>query len=330
MPYFNTYFENNIVIVAILSLYLYLSLTLSLSRTYTKPNQTKSQAHKMGNCTSYEQNGAVKFLNGPSPQAFAIMSNGHECIRGNIALIQEHLDVGESKLDDAMEMYHRLKKWSEVYNIMMDGTDANANTSTGTNTDQAETAAQVAESDNDSNDDNGNDGNNGDKKTSPKGFLSILDKHCDGIITNEGLYETPQDLKDAKKQMEEAINTQDIDKIRVAFHTFRTTTEAHLNKKENVIMPKVLDMKKSKVNMKTLMVEEVLALAIDLPDFQFFVQHANFILDKYDEDLVSKTRAFDHALWVCATPEQWKLWRVWIKGSVPEERYNEIMNAISF
>ena len=193
-------------------------------------------------------------------------------------------------LDDAIESYHRLHKWMEMHKLMEEGNRDNV---------------------------------------TPKGFFSILDEQFDGLATKEGMRGDHDDLDDLEKAMDEAIEANDIDQIRKAFAAFKSENEAHLQKEEGIMMPKVMEMQKAKMNMKDMMVNELLATVVDLPEFMFFVQHANYILDKHDGGM-PRARLFDHALWVCATPEQWKEWNGWIKGTLSEERYKAIMDEISF
>jgi len=198
--------------------------------------------------------------------------------------------LDKEHLDDAIEAYHRLHKWMEMHKLMEEG--------------------------------------NRDNMT-PKGFFSILNEQFDGLAAKEGMIGDHDDLDDLEKTMDEAIEAHDIDQIREAFAAFKSENEAHLKKEESIMMPKIMEMTKANVNLKDMMVNELLAIVVDLPEFKFFVQHANYILDTHDGGM-PRARAFDHALWVCATSEQWHLWNGWIKGAVSEERYTEIMDAISF
>jgi iron-sulfur cluster repair protein YtfE (RIC family) len=64
------------------------------------------------------------------------------------------------------------------------------------------------------------------------------------------------DLDDLEKAMDEAIEANDIDQIRKAFAAFKSENEAHLQKEEGIMMPKVMGMKKAVVDMKDMMVNE--------------------------------------------------------------------------
>ena len=78
----------------------------------------------------------------------------------------------------------------------------------------------------------------------PKGFFSILDEKFDGLTTKEGMRGDHDDLDDLEKAMDEAIEANDIDQIRKAFAAFKSENEAHLQKEEGIMMPKVMGMKK--------------------------------------------------------------------------------------
>jgi len=235
----------------------------------------------------------------PQPQIFAILRNGYEVMRGNMVEIQNHLDAGEERLDDAVEMYRRLHKWADMHKLMEEGRP-DMNTNAG--------------------------------ESSPKGFFAVLDQKLDHGVAPEGGFrskEHEEELQVAEEHVEGGIQTEDLSNIREAYAEYRTIHETHLKKEEDIMMAQVLALEEAGENMKELMVTEILALVVDSDDFKFFVQHANYMLDRHHGEM-PKARVFDHALWVCATPEQWKIWRSWIKGSVSEERYNEIMAAISF
>ena len=250
----------------------------------------------------------------PTIQVFALMRNSHEVIRGNVLDIQSFLDNGE--LDDAVESYGRLHKWMTMYQKMEEGNGDNQ-TPKGLfsifdeNSDGVVTEEKMR-----------------DDNVEPKGLFSILDKNVLGIGTEEKMRDGHVELDAIEVEMEEAIKTQDIDKIKEAFAKFTKVNETHLQKKEEIMMPKIKAMEKSGVNMKDLMVNEILALVVDSPDFKFFVQHANYILDKHHGGM-PRVRVFDQTLWVLATPEQWRHWKVWIKGAVPATRFEEIMDATS-
>lgn len=167
---------------------------------------------------------------------------------------------------------------------------------------------------------------NGDGKT-PMGVFSVLDDRFDGIATEKKLHNDHKDLEDLEYYLEEAAIAEDKEKFKDVFEEFKTLNESHLQKEEEVMMPRIQELAKNGVDMKQLMKTEVLALVVDSSDFPFFVKHANRILDKYHGDK-PRVRVFDHALWACATPKQWKKWRSWIRQSVPESRFQEIREAI--
>ena len=196
--------------------------------------------------------------------------------------------LDQNDLKKAVESYSNLHKWMEVHKLMEEG--------------------------------------NLDGKT-PMGFFSVLDERFDGIAKEKGLCDDHSNLEDIEASIAEAGKEGNIETFKKKFDEYKTSNEAHLAKEEEVMMPRVMKLSKSGVNMKELMVNEILSLVVDSPDFQFFVQHANYILDKHAGGK-PRARVFDHALWICATPEQWNQWRAWIEASLPETKFRAIMEDI--
>jgi len=230
----------------------------------------------------------------PSPRprndvaAFAIMRNGYHVMRGCTDGITQYLNNND--LDGAAEAYNRLMRWSSIYKRLEEGTS---------------------------------DGK------SPRGMFSILDEYFDGIIQKNNLRQDCQDLVDAKNHLEETTQTGDVDMIKESFLQFKAIHDKYLLEKEAITMSRVVEMKMNHVNMKQLMVEEILSILVDdEDDFKFFVQHANYILDDQFEYGVSRVLSFNHALWGCATPTQWKRWIKWIKQSLSEESFEKIVDSI--
>mmetsp|Transcript_14547 Transcript_14547/g.20747 ORF Transcript_14547/g.20747 Transcript_14547/m.20747 type:complete len:252 (+) Transcript_14547:70-825(+) len=249
----------------------------------------------MGNCAQTKEgvNPAPPIKKDPSskPNAivFALMRNGHEVIRGNMKDIQEHLNAGQ--LDNAINSYQKLHKWMNMHKLMEEGYD-------------------------------------GEYSTSPKGLFAVLDEKFNGIAKEKGLRDCHSELEEIETKMSDTINNRNLDKLKTSFVEYMKLNEDHLEKEEAVMMPLVMKMTKSGVDMKRLMVDDILALVIDSHDFQFFVEHANCILDKFSTDEKPKIRVFDHALRVCASDEQWVIWKEWMKASIPEETYNKVMSEI--
>lgn len=230
----------------------------------------------------------------PSPRprndvaTFAIMRNGYHVIRGCMDLITQYLN--ENNLDRAASAYNSLVRWSLIYKRLEEGKS---------------------------------DGK------SPKGMFSILDEYFDGIIEKNHLRQDSRDLVNAQKHLEDTTQTGDIEKIKEAFAQFKVIYDKYLLEKEAITMSRVVEMKMSHINMKELMVEEILSNVVhDEDDFKFFVQHANYILDNQFHYGESRVLSFNHALWGCATPVQWKRWIKFIKQSLSEETFEKFMDSI--
>ena len=196
--------------------------------------------------------------------------------------------LDQNDLENALKSYHALHKWMGMHMRMEEG--------------------------------------NSDDLT-PKGFFSLLDEKFDGVTRDSQLRDDHSELSILEESVTSAAKDGDIEKFKEAFFEFKESNETHLQKEEGIMMPKVMALTKSGANMKELMKNEILPLVLGSPDFKFFVQHANFILDKHHGGM-PRARVFDHALWACATPEQWDEWKGWIEDSVPEARFQEISEAI--
>lgn len=253
---------------------------------YRKDDQNPiDEEDKVEKATGVATSTATSSSSKPSPQVFAIMRNGHEVIRGNMVDIDTFIEDGD--LDKAIESYHNLAKWEAMHKLMEEG-------------------------------------NNGDNQT-PKGVFSILDERFQGIAQLSGLRSSHVDLDESEAKVEEAVEARDLEKLKEVFQDFKDTNEAHMKKEEEIMESKVMEMKKSGVNMAELMKDEILALVVNSPDFQFFVQHATSVLERHHNNM-PRARVFSHALCKCASEEEWEIWKGWIKESVSEGMFEEIVN----
>eukprot|EP00523_Entomoneis_sp_CCMP467_P017183 CAMPEP_0168770362 /NCGR_PEP_ID=MMETSP0725-20121227/2879_1 /TAXON_ID=265536 /ORGANISM="Amphiprora sp., Strain CCMP467" /LENGTH=271 /DNA_ID=CAMNT_0008819801 /DNA_START=24 /DNA_END=839 /DNA_ORIENTATION=- len=168
---------------------------------------------------------------------------------------------------------------------------------------------------------NGSDG-------SPKGMFKVLNEKFDGIVEKASLSDMHDDLHAKEKAISEAFAAKNIRKVQSEFAAYDSINLSHLNKEEGIMMPKVQEMKKMGVPMKKLMIQELLALVVDSPDFEFFVKFANEILEKHTGGM-PRARVWDHALWAVATPDQWTVWDAWIKETLKPETYQELQDAIA-
>lgn len=118
-----------------------------------------------------------------------------------------------------------------------------------------------------------------------------------------------------------------LDEAKSVYPKFAQENEAHLKKEENVMMPNVKKMKMAGKPLKKFMCQEILPLVTESPDFEFWVKYANRILEKHHNGM-PRARVFDHALWAAATPEQWKIWSVWMKEALSEKAYGELQAVL--
>jgi len=202
------------------------------------------------------------------------------------------IDIGKfieaGDMEKATESYRDLEKWEGIHRLMYDGY--------------------------------------GDNQT-PKGLFCIMDENFGNLATEFGLSDGHKELAGVEKGVEEAIAAEDLEQFKTAFAAFQKADEALLKKKEKLIMPKMKHMKISGEDMTALMTYEILALAIETPDMEFFIKHGTKILDKhYRKEQLA--REFCHALSDCSTPEQWETWWGWIKESVTTETFSEIVDLI--
>lgn len=223
----------------------------------------------------------------PRPMIFAIMRNGHEVIRGSMKDIETAVDADD--IEEAMKIYGKLEKWMMVHKLMEEG---HANST-----------------------------------ASPKGMFRVLDSRFDNVATNAGLLDDHATLHELEVAVRNAIHHKDRVAFQVEYARFQKMNLDHLTKEEDIMMPKVAEMIKMGINMKNIMVEEVLALVVDTPEFEHFVRYANEVLERHHDNM-PRVQVFDHALWAVSTVEQWGKYDVWIKESVSAEHYKEIMDAI--
>jgi len=123
--------------------------------------------------------------------------------------------------------------------------------------------------------------------------------------------------------MYHAVSTEaSITEVKSAFDSFWTVNDAHMKKEEGVMMPKVMEMKKSGVNLKEIMNSDILPCA-KAGDFEFWVTTAMQILEKHNEGK-PRARVFAHALWGLASKEEWLVWEPWVKAGLSSKAYAEM------
>jgi hypothetical protein len=160
-----------------------------------------------------------------------------------------------------------------------------------------------------------------------KGFFPILNEKIDNICKEKGLMDAHDELEKLEASIEEAINGGDIEAIKAAYAKFSPINEKHYKDEEAIMMPKVKAMMEAKENLKKMIQEHLLPLAIE-DDFQFFVEFALRTLEKHHENM-PRARVFAHALWAVATTEQWSLWEPWVEKSLSPPLFAEIKGLIT-
>jgi len=155
----------------------------------------------------------------------------------------------------------------------------------------------------------------------------VLDLKADGIVTKEGLYDLHSELSTHEKAVVSAIQSSDIVALKNAYPQFQEFNESHLKREEDVMMPSIKRMMTDKQPLKKYMCKEILPTVTGSPNWEFFIKYANEMLEKYHGGM-PRARVFDHALWAAATPEEWKVWNVWIKETLSEKTYSELKDVL--
>lgn len=160
----------------------------------------------------------------------------------------------------------------------------------------------------------------------PKGVFSVLDENFNGVAKENGMRESHTELDRLEEKVDEAADVYDNEAFAELFKEFSKANDDHMKAEESIMEPKVKQLKMSGVDLKGVITNEVLALVVSSPDFKFFVQHAVAVLEKHHGNM-PRARVFSHALSACATTEQWEEWRAWIKESVSEKMYEDIVKV---
>jgi len=219
----------------------------------------------------------------PSPQIFAIMRNGHEVIRGDSRDVRELLVAGDAA--GAKQRWEDMRKWETLHAFMEEGTTKG--------------------------------------ESSPLGFFHVLDQKCQNVATENDLFSQHEDLEKKSSEISSLLDekSDDPDAILKIFDEFASLNEAHLKKEEDIMMPKVMEMKKAGVPLKKVMMEDLLPAVKD--DEEFFFGHACSTLEKHHENM-PRARVFAHALFAASTPEQWSSRKEIVKSSLSDTTWAEI------
>lgn len=89
-------------------------------------------------------------------------------------------------------------------------------------------------------------------ESSPLGFFHVLDQKCQNVATENDLFSQHEDLEKKSSEISSLLDekSDDPDAILKIFDEFASLNEAHLKKEEDIMMPKVMEMKKAGVPLK--------------------------------------------------------------------------------
>ena len=270
----------------------------------------------------------------PKPMIFAIMRNGHEVIRDGVKEFQSKLRAaggsggGGGDLDDVAKYWMDLHRWLDMHKLLEEGKN------TGSNQTPKGFFLYVATNY---------------KITTLLGsncewqmiglashwlfgilfcyfsflLFSVLDEKCGGAATNEGLFEQHQAVDKMELSMTQAVKKKNLAMMNAEIDAFAKLMEEHLKKEEDVMMPKVQQMKKDGVPLKKIMRDEILALIWkNQEDWEFFVEFACGTLAK--RPMIQPLRVFCFALYGIATPTEWKHWSGYIQKVVSDGQWKEM------
>ncbi len=160
------------------------------------------------------------------------------------------------------------------------------------------------------------------------GVFGVLNKEFEGVAKQNGLNDIHDQVHAAEKAVHDALASGDLEATRSAWESFVEVNENHYVEEEKVMMPKVGEMAKAGKNMKQVMKDEILPLAIEHQDFDFFV---TFAMSKLEVHHHGKPRAriWAHALLACANNEQYSKWLALIESSLKSKDLFEEIRGIS-
>mmetsp|Transcript_32863 Transcript_32863/g.68503 ORF Transcript_32863/g.68503 Transcript_32863/m.68503 type:complete len:258 (-) Transcript_32863:146-919(-) len=160
-----------------------------------------------------------------------------------------------------------------------------------------------------------------------KGFLRLLDKHCEEIATKEKFYQGYDAIVEREEELNGAFETEDLFQIKAFFFDFKDELLDLLTRQDEKLMPCVDDMADRRLDLKKFMKRDVLAGIARSFGFEFFVRYAVEILDKHHGGM-PRVRVYGYALWAVATRKEWQQWKVWIQESVSESAFQELEEVI--
>lgn len=165
-----------------------------------------------------------------------------------------------------------------------------------------------------------------------KGLFAMLDERGDGLAMSAGLRDLHVNIDAAEKAIQDMTEDDgaELDALKTKWAEFEELNEAHLKKEEDIIMPQIMKMAKSGVNMKEIMREDVLAGVWDeanIEEFKEWVTISVRTLENYFPK-APKARVWIHALMASCTPEQWRVFLPAVKAGLSEELYTSINDLI--
>jgi len=160
-----------------------------------------------------------------------------------------------------------------------------------------------------------------------RGFLRLLDKHCDGISTKEDFFAGYESVRLSEEEVSGAFETTDMFQIKAIFYEHKDALFDLLKREDEKLMPCVEGMAERNLDLKQLMKRDVLDGVCNTFGFESFVRYGFGTLEKHDGGM-PRVRVYGYALWAVATHKQWEQWEKWIKESILDESFEELNEVI--
>lgn len=136
------------------------------------------------------------------------------------------------------------------------------------------------------------------------------------------LKDAHEKLHFAEARLKAAIATKSLTDIKRKYAVFAGDYEQHLVSEEDVMMAKVVAMKKQGEDLKKIMAEHILP-CVEESEMNFFLSFAMLMLEKHAEGR-PRARVFAHAASTVATPDQWRAWHPIIKANLSPALYDRV------
>mmetsp|Transcript_47561 Transcript_47561/g.112150 ORF Transcript_47561/g.112150 Transcript_47561/m.112150 type:complete len:513 (+) Transcript_47561:78-1616(+) len=160
-----------------------------------------------------------------------------------------------------------------------------------------------------------------------RGFFAVINDKFDNKASQAGLLVAHNKLHPLEEQLKMACADPRLrlGQLMTLYRQFMDANEQHLKEEEGVMMPCVSKMAQDGVNLKEILVTDVLPCIWDRPEFGFFVQAGAATLEKYPEGM-PRARVFLHAISKALPPERWARALPYVKAGLSPALY-KIVNA---